>query len=273
MKQPSWLELGGVAPETLTEARLTTHWATQIAAAASARLAPRSDFSHTNLAYSAEHGALFTSPIDGVRVGLALAELSLLVADDGGVIQKPLAHTTLASGLAWLQSHLDDRLGSAVELTLLGHDMPHHAVGEGAPFPEPAAPAYAELARWFSNASLVVSEVAAERDGSPARCWPHHFDLASLITVVADEDAERARTVGVGLSPGDDGNAEPYAYVTPWPRPATEALTELAIGRWHTDGWTGAVLGARELLAAGDQRAHLSAFMASAVDAATALSS
>jgi hypothetical protein len=271
MTDTTWNQLGSVAPEALVDARLVAHWAAQIVAAASVRIAARADFSHTSLRWSAEHGALLTNPIDGAYAGLRLRDLTLLVVGDGEVDKKSLVGSTLQDGLQWLQATLNQRLGSAVELALLVHDMPPHPVGDGASFPNAIGDAYAELDSWFSNGSQLVSEVAAARGGSEARCWPHHFDLATLITVVSHEDPEEARTVGIGLSPGDGGYAEPYWYVTPWPRPATDALGELSAGRWHTEGWTGAVLSATELVAADDQLSYVRMFVRDAADAATKL--
>ena len=74
------------------------------------------------------------------------------------------------------------------------------------------------------------------------RCWPHHFDLATLVSVPGGAPGD-ARTIGVGLSPGDGSYAEPYFYVTPWPSPDSPALPELPAGAdWHRTGWFGAVL-------------------------------
>ena len=81
------------------------------------------------------------------------------------------------------------------------------------------------------------------------RCWPHHFDVASLITLDAGADAEEARTIGVGFSPGDGSYDQPYFYVTPWPYPEADDLPSLAGGaHWHTEGWIGAVLTAERVI-------------------------
>ena len=64
------------------------------------------------------------------------------------------------------------------------------------------------------------------------------------------------RLVGIGVSPGDHHLAEPYLYLTPWPIPDGAALPALATGRWHTDGFTGAILPGTALCAAGDGAAQ-----------------
>ena len=53
------------------------------------------------------------------------------------------------------------------------------------------------------------------------------------------------------MSPGDASYAEPYFYVTVWPYPEKETLTALPVGKWHTDGFIGAILTISDLLASG----------------------
>lgn len=229
----------------LVEERLAIHWAAQIlAGAAIARIEAVPDFSHTNLGYDAAHRALMTHPIGDVAVGLVLAEQTLIVATEDEVAARfPLAGKTLEEGMTWLAGELDRRAGDEVAIRLPEHDMPAHPAKGGAPFAAPTA-AYGEVADWFAVAHEVVSAAAAAAGdaASPARCWPHHFDLATLITVEAHEDPEEAKSVGFGMTPGDEGIPEPYFYATPWPKPDPSALGELSVGAWHTDGWIGAVL-------------------------------
>ena len=51
------------------------------------------------------------------------------------------------------------------------------------------------------------------------------------------------------MSPGDASYTEPYFYVTVWPYPEKEKLAELPIGKWHTEGFVGAILTISDLLA------------------------
>ena len=74
--------------------------------------------------------------------------------------------------------------------------------------------------------------------------------MATLVKVEGNPDPELAKSIGVGLSPGDETYPEPYYYVTPWPYPEREKpLPDLPAGEWHTVGWTGAVLHYRDLVA------------------------
>ena len=77
----------------------------------------------------------------------------------------------------------------------------------------------------------------------PARLWPHHFDIARLFVLQVDKDEpEASKSVGLGMTPGDGGIAQPYFYATPWPYPKPQPTPALAVGRWNTEGWYGAVL-------------------------------
>jgi hypothetical protein len=129
-----------------------------------------------------------------------------------------------------------------------------------------------ELARWFSVAWQILSELAHEETGSsPVRIWPHHFDTAFLLPI---SGGDGSRSIGVGMSPGDQSYAEPYWYVTPWPYPSdSQGLSLEGGGAWHEQGWFGAVLRASSL--AGDdpgaQKRRVNAFLRSALSASRKL--
>ena len=247
----TWKTLGAVPPDRLSEARLELHWAAQLLSAPGVSLLPaEKDFSHTNLAWDFELGVLSGRPVgsDSLRAGLVFEGLELAVLDgERERSSMRLAGHTLQQGLSWLGREL---AGEGTDLVLPAHDMPSHRVGEAGVFSDADGPARTELGAWFANAFRLIREaVADEASASPVRCWPHHFDVASLITLDEGADAEEARSVGVGFSPGDGSYDQPYFYVTPWPYPETANLPPLAKGaEWHRSGWTGAVLTAERLL-------------------------
>jgi hypothetical protein len=247
----TWKRLGTVSPTALSGARLQLHWAAQLLSAPGVSLlSPEEDFSHTNLGWDFELGVLSGRPVgsDSLRAGLVFEGLDLAVLD--GQRERSsmrLAGHTVHESLSWLGRELT---GEGATLELPVHDMPSHSVGKGGVFSDAEAPARAELGRWFANAfRLIRDAVAGDASASPVRCWPHHFDVASLITLDEGADAEEARSIGVGFSPGDGSYDQPYFYVTPWPYPETANLPSLAEGaEWHRSGWTGAVLTAERLL-------------------------
>ena len=125
------------------------------------------------------------------------------------------------------------------------------------------------LGALFGDASALLDELRPTLTSpSAARLWPHHFDVAVLDDLGADAGPgpERRRSVGVGMTPGDEGTREPYLYVTPWPYPAAPRLPPLPDGTWTTDGWVGALLLVRTL--ADDTPAGRTARARAFVDAA-----
>jgi hypothetical protein len=128
--------------------------------------------------------------------------------------------------------------------TLARHyDIPEHAVARGERF-SPALKDLEELSRWFANGASTLEQLrSAEPGASEVRCWPHHFDIATLITLGPEV------TVGAGIEPGDVYYEEPYLYVNARPQPRGRALPETLAGGgfWHTHEWIGAVLPASRL--------------------------
>jgi len=247
----SWRTVGAVLPGQLSAARVELHFAAQLVSApGTSLLAPEADYSHTNLGWDSRLSVLAGRHVGGASLRAALVFESLELALLEGSLERasyPLAGATMEQGLAWLSERLTD---DPSRLRLPTHDMPNHPIADGAAFVETTAEARSELAAWFANATASVQSVVAEdRRASIVRCWPHHFDVASLITLEAGRAAEEARSIGVGFSPGDGSYDEPYFYVTPWPYPSAEALPLLPAGvHWHTEGWTGAVLAAEQVI-------------------------
>jgi hypothetical protein len=259
-------------PTELADARVQAHWAVQVlVGVASVSVEPVPDDSHTSLTWNRESLAFMTAPLQGTpgtRAGLRLPDLTLVVRDEGapGGAEFPLAGHTLADGYAWMEG----AIGLEEALPRRAEEMPDHPVGTGAVFDaDPAS--LAELARWYGNADLVLQEVREGHAGASAvRVWPHHFDIATLITLDPKDDPEHARSIGVGMTPGDASYVQPYFYVLPWPAPPRDELPLLqGGGRWHREGWVGAVLAGDDLVGDGAavniQRKQTRAFLASAV--------
>jgi hypothetical protein len=271
MSESSWSRVGDLAPKGLTDARLQLHHAVQIAVSgAISYLESRSDDSHTALAWSTQLCALETelvAPARPFRIGVRIEDLTLLAIGGPGTVTSSfeLSGRTVAEAHAWLsaiaaESGLDPRA-----LTSRKHyTIPDHRVGHGAPFSTGSGAELHELTRYWSNASAILEVFRRATPGaSEVRTWPHHFDIATLITPPGSNPG----TIGVGQSPGDESYDEPYWYVTPSPRPVPRDLPPLAGGgHWHADGWFGAVLPASEFVSATDQRAQVKRFIASAVD-------
>ena len=252
----TWRPLGAVLPTQLADARLQLHFAAQLVSAPGTSLLPhQADYGETNLAWDSELSVLAGRAVGGGSLVSALVFESLeLAVLKGGVehASHALAGSSMGEGLDWLAERLDARDA----LRLPEHELPGHPLAHGAPFSEADRNARAELAAWFANATEAVrGAIQREPAASPVRCWPHHFDIASLITLDPGVDAEDARSIGVGFSPGDPSYAQPYFYITPWPYPSPESLPPLSSGaRWHREGWTGAVVLGEAIIAQRHER-------------------
>ena len=272
-----WETLGAVEPRNLVDARQQLHWATQAVAAVGKQLLPHQhDFGEQSFTWMAGPRVLAQGVVDGPRpfhAAVRLAQPALLLLDEDCEIlaRMPLEGRTLEEAYEWVRRETEALLGRPLEKPLERPEgLPDHPVATGAPFALTGSAAPAELERYYSGADRLLRGLRERNPGaSPVRCWPHHFDLATLILLDPEADPETARSIGVGFSPGDSGRPEPYFYALPWPRP-TGDLPELDGGSWNTEGWLGAVLEAADFTAAGSngaQRARIERFLNSAVQA------
>jgi len=222
------------------DTRLQLHWAAQAAAGVGRTILPaQPDFSHESLTWSLDHGALLCAGSPG-RAGIRLRDMTLLLVEENGVVHEfPMNGRTLADGFAFFEQ----RLGTPM-LKRPPEGMPDHPVAHGTRF-DASEEHLARLAGLYDEAAKALDEIRRSENGAgPVRCWPHHFDIATLITISGQ--GEEAQTIGVGMTPGDEGEREPYYYVTPWPYPKEPPMPPLPGGRWQTNGWFGALLPASE---------------------------
>ncbi len=270
----SYLPVQSALAAQLGDARRQLHHAAQFATALGISFLPHAaDDSHTNLEWSPAHRALMSQAAQtsggAIRVGVCIPDLKLLVMRDDAVAATfNLRGQTIDSGANWLRQQLDASGLEGSQYSLVRHyEIPAHAVSSGAEFS--ANPQHLEeLAHWFGNAALQLDSVRAENNGEHVRCWPHHFDIATLITV------RDGASVGVGLEPGDGYYDEPYFYVNAHPQPKRESLTTSLDGggNWHTHEWIGAVLPASSVSAdASAQEDQMRAFLSSAIRACRSL--
>src|SRR5262249_5209599 len=78
------------------------------------------------------------------------------------------------------------------------YELTAHAVTQGTTYSvADVADALRELSTWFANAELSLVRIQRQMVGrklaaSDVRCWPHHFDLATLVSFPAREVIEFA---------------------------------------------------------------------------------
>lgn len=266
-----WIQLGTVSPETLEDIRLQLHYAAMLTVAPAHSLLPhREDFSEDALAWLPEERALRSDPVQGLSCILKVDSGELFVsAADGSPEGFVLNGLSLSEARRRLAEIFSRRLQQPTTLRLpiedYGEEMPPHSLGSGDPFHWDAGAA-TELGNYYANAALAIEvATAGEANRAPLRVWPHHLDMAVLVTYGAPD---KPRYVGVGYSPGDTSYPPGYFYVNPWPAPDPgRALPELPReAHWHRAGWTGAVLESAALTRANDQETCLRDFQKAAIE-------
>jgi hypothetical protein len=199
------------------------------------------------------------------RIGVRPHPLSLvLIGGDAELASFSLHGCTIAEAARWIEGQIASLGLDPSQFTLAKHyTIPDHPVAHGASFDTSDYTAFEQIHRWYGNAASLLEELVVDDSWAPVRCWPHHFDIATLLNVAGG-------SIGVGLEPGDTYYAEPYWYVNRYPTPADPAsLTPAPLGgdgRWHTREWVGAVLPGSRLVRA-DQRAQSNEFLSSAIRA------
>lgn len=275
-----WRALDPQRAPTLVDARLQLHHAAQLAAAIGiSYLVHEPDDSHTNLEWLDEIGGLASRPVMGstmTRLAVRFHPFALLLLDahDEPQATMPLDGQTIGDASQWIRARLSEYGLDADTYTLQKHyTIPKHPVGASAAFDASNAAAFENLARFYADAALVLGRVVMETpNASPVRCWPHHFDIATLLEVAPQSTSAPQRTISLGMTPGDDDYAEPYFYASMYPSPGAdrERPPLEGNGEWHTRDWLGAVLpGSR--VASATQQTQVEAFVLSAVRACTNL--
>ena len=214
-----------MSPRELVPARLLLHHAVQLVAAVGRSLVParagrRSHEPGVAPRAAEPRGTEVPGPRPW-RAALCPTSCRLVVLAEGDEVGRlALVGRTLARGLRVARRAGPRARARRPRLSLdAPYTLPAHPLRRGAPF---AVPGDGSLARSSGAGSPTGMRfcVAWPRAGSaaaPVRVWPHHFDVGSVLPL-GGAVGEGAPSIGIGLSPGDETIAEPYLYVTPWPR-------------------------------------------------------
>ncbi|NUN67185.1 hypothetical protein HCU40_21155 (plasmid) [Pseudanabaena biceps] len=257
--------------QQLAAARIQFHYAIQPLAAISNALA---DSSNKGLFWDDQLGFITRAitSIKSYRVALDPITLTLeFVTDRDQVISVfALSDRTLTEAFDWMKAIVNGLGGASDFITPISYppnDFPDSDLARDATFQ--LLNLTSDLAEYYASADRILQNIVQQEPmASDVRIWPHHFDIATLISI-PDEINGQEKSVGIGLSPGDGSYNEPYWYVTPYPYP--EDRSNLPIldgdGIWHTEGWVGAILTASQF---GEPKASIdqvNAFLKSAIAA------
>jgi hypothetical protein len=273
----AWTELGAVAPGDLAKAKAGLHGCVQLLSSfGQAHVEARPDYSQRSMTWSPDEAVFVSEPTEGetpTQARIRLRDMKFAIrSGDAIVAERSLEDGTLEEAFLWIEEEME-RLQGMPRVPLGrpdGYVLTNPVLG--ARSPEVGEGPLRELEAWFANSDAILQEARLLLpDTTPVRCWPHHFDIATLSTLDPELGPEDGRSVSVGMSPGDEGYTSPYFYVTPYPYPEAVNLPHLPSGaHWHTEGWVGAVLTADALVSAGDsasQREACWAFLTTAIDA------
>ena len=258
-----WKSVNPGAAKRLSDARKQLHHAAHLATAFGISYLPKKpDDSHTNLEWIESQQSLASNSLERKRISIRVPDLTIFVEDES----LALRGNTLDEAAEWVRRVLDDRGLNGSKYTLKRHyEIPTHPVAKGARF-DARDDDLDQLASWYSNAARELEAIrASDSHASEVRCWPHHFDIATLITPA------EGKSVGVGLEPGDHYYDEPYFYVNIHPAPDAKSLPDSldGSGMWHTKEWIGAVLPGSMLTSdAQSQQSQVQRFLQSAIDTA-----
>ncbi len=275
---------GKISPQELTESRLQLHYAVQYIAATGAALAePLQDDSHTSFGWNSVLAAFVGSTIPAAQpfqMALEPVSLTLIVVDDqkDTIASLPLHGKTMREGLNWLQQEVSKLGADASKIVFLDYppnEFPDHPLARGASFDSSQTSALRELVDYYIVTDrLLQTIVTSNEKASAIHIWPHHLDIAMLITLSSIKSGHPL-TIGVGLSPGDTTYPEPYWYVSPYPYPDIANLPALdSQAFWHTQHWVGAVLRSPRLVEnakAETQQQQVATFLHSALEASIVL--
>ena len=260
----------------LSDCRLQLHYAAQFGTAAGISfLEHRPDDSHTNLEWVPALGGLFSRAIPTgrpFRIGARPSKLALLIVteDNQPIAEYKLHGRTITDATQWIRSQIKSLGADPTRYTLRRHyEIPAHPVALGEAFDASSPTRFQELSKWFANAAALLGSVVRKtRGASDVRCWPHHFDIGTLIKVASN------RTIGIGLEPGDEYYDEPYFYLNMTPQPTASRAKSRPLwgeGIWHTNEWVGAVLPGSRFGAASAQERQAREFLDSATAACRGL--
>ncbi len=165
--------------------------------------------------------------------------------------------------------HVAGMIDSALQAAGVDRDAPAaiDAVESHADFPGYSADQANRMHRALGSITAVLEDFRAtiREEKSPIQVWPHHFDLSMIWLPgpkVAGQDPANEeyadKQMNFGFVFGDETIPEPYFYVTAYPLPEALPDAPLPDGTvWQTDGFDGAVLLYRDLVAMQDPAAYL----------------
>jgi hypothetical protein len=249
-----WIPIPKVDLTALTETRKHLHQSVQVVSAVPRNVLPHdpSDTS-ASLDWSFEFACLESMGFgkqQDYKAGIIFGEFKLVLIKNGSALAKyDLEGHSTNDALSWMKDQLSQQGLDASKVNLdLPYEIEDYDYNTSLEINALAAKAFSCL---FGNTFQILQKVKEKFPKAEAiRCWPHHFDIATLIPIERDSNGEVVKSIGIGFSPGDEAVPEPYLYVNSWPVIDRKELIrfELDKGEWVDANWSGATLKYAEML-------------------------
>ena len=249
---PQWQLLTFPEIEDLNQVREQCHQAIQnVAAVGRSFLPPSKEDENANLEWDSNLQRLVGRWVEAedvvFRSSLSIAEFKVLLVnrDFETISEFELEGKTQTDVMVWLERQLGE-LGFEFSRINLAYpyEIPEYPTAKGEAFHITNKVAARELSRLYHNTLFILNDfLKGFGETESIKCWPHHFDIAGRIILLNSGDPSTTKSIGLGLSPGDQYYNEPYFYVSPWPYPSKELKSiDSTLGHWHEHDWIGAVL-------------------------------
>ncbi len=270
------------SPKVLSPYTLQIHHAAQLVALVGNSLLPKnSDDSQSNMEWiSRKHALLGRDTLlnQTIRMGLIYHPFELHIFDHNmdSLDNLNLEGRTTKLAINWIRDHIAVLGGDTEAVQPISHfEIPHHPLNDGANFELPNPIYHIEMAKYRSNADLILKEFSLKFEhASDARIWPHHFDSGVYIPLAFDNMGRATHSIGIGFAIADNDVDEYYYYINHWmakEKPNYDLLPMLeGEGYWVMDNWVGAVLPVSKLLSNTDsqgQHQQVSRFLSSGINA------
>jgi len=225
------------------------HLAAQyLATASKSFLEPVADDSHTNLGFSLDDGAIYSRVLDGEKGYLCLSyrtfSLEWFTSGDPEIL--PLDGKTHGEIVQWLQKVTTKAIDDGKYTYDLHYDLPYDPITDDFTFELKSKLQLEELTHYRILIQLVLENfLKVEQLQSEIRIWPHHFDTGAFSTL---EDLPGI-AIGLGLATPDSLCDNPYFYIGAYRGHEGIVVAdypELTLGSWGHNGFTGAILDAKE---------------------------
>jgi hypothetical protein len=270
-----WKKINGVDMDDLRSARKSLHIVVQLVSLLPRNLLPHDPTDGTaSLEWNKSNKSLESINVSNevglpVRVGLSFKKFELYIGGSGGIIAAlEMRGKTALEAFEWLKTELGKLDFNSDKLTL---NLPYElAEFDTSKTLEIKTKSNKEYTRLYGNTFRVLKKLIPSWENAfEIRCWPHHFDLARIIPLETDAEGESTKSIGIGLSPGDETIDEPYLYINVWPQLEWELLNKhpLPSGHWNKTSWSGAIFTYTELIAMPDQGKSFERFIKTAISA------